>query len=222
MKRLYTDQQGLTLIEITTATAIAGLLIIIIMTFAVNSFAQISIDSARSDLLREAEIGLDTATRDIRLSSGADDNNRIPDEHAPGSNDFGWASDNSNLVLAAAAQDQNHKILFEDPLHYTSWKNNVIYFVQNGTLYRRSLAADVPNNKAPTTCPASAATSSCPADAVLVNNVASFTVKYIDGNGDEVDPTDARSVELTLHLQATKYGQDIRADYTTRTVFRNE
>lgn len=222
MMSLRNAQGGFTIVEVVTATAITGILIIVIMTFTVNSFAQISINSARGDLLSDAEISLDTATRDIRLSAGAGDNNHVADPHAPGGNDFSWESNASTLVLETAAQNSNRQILFQDPLHYTSWKDNVIYFVKDGALYRRQLAVNAPNNAMRTTCPASAATSACPKDTKLVENVTALQVRYIDGNGTQVTPSNARSVELKLQLKATKYHRDVSAEYTTRTVFRNE
>lgn len=219
MKRLHIVQGGFTLVELAVATAITGILTIVIMGFMVNSFVQISIDSARSDLLREAQISLDNVTQDIRLSSNAYETSSILDENAPGG-DEEWNAGSNVLILATAAQDKNRNILFADPLSYTSEKNNRIYFVSENTLYRRTLAADVENNAVQTSCPKSQ--SGCPVDSLLAQNVSEFSVKYFDGNDTEVQPNQARSVEVTLKLRAKKYSKEITADYTTRTVFRNE
>lgn len=221
MRSLWHNQRGMTLVEVTVATAVAGLLIILIMTFTVNSFAQISIDSARSDLLREAQISLDTLTQDARLSSNAYTTNSVLDNNVPGGASE-WTAGGSVLILATAAQDQDRNILFDDALHYTSYKNNRIYFVDNGTLYRRTLAVGAEGNAAKTTCPANQTTGGCPGDSVLARNVSGFTVRYFDGNGDQVAPNEARSVEVTLELSKRKYSQEVNAKYTTRTVFRNE
>jgi len=220
MKRITKlTQQGFTLVELSVATAVTGILVIVIMGFAINSFAQISIDSARSDLLREAQISLDTVTQDIRLSSNAYETSSLLDDNAPGGGDT-WEGNAHTLILAVAAQDKDRNIIFADPLNYTSEKNNRIYFVNNGTLYRRTLAAEVEDNAVSTSCPAGQ--TGCPPDSKLADNVRSFTVRYFDGNNNEVAPNDARSIEATLVLQTRKYGQTINAEYTTRTVFRNE
>lgn len=221
MKRLRSVQHGFTLVELSVATAVTGILIIVIMSFAINSFVQISVDSARSDLLREAQISLDTVTQDIRLSSNSLEASSILDENAPGGDDL-WEGGPNVLILAAAAQDRDRNIIFADPLNYTSEKNNRIYFVNDGTLYRRTLAADVEDNAVSTSCPAAQAGSGCPRDSVLASNVREFSVKYFDGNNDEVEPNQARSVEITLELAARKYGRQLSAEYSTRTVFRNE
>lgn len=222
MKHFRRLQNGFTLVELSVATAVTGILIIVIMGFAVNAFVQISIDSARSDLLREAQISLDSVTQDIRLSSNSFELSSILDDNAPGNSDT-WVGDADTLILAVAALDSNRDVIFADPLNYTSEKNNRIYFVDNGTLYRRTLAADVANNAVSTSCPASqSASNGCPRDSQLAQNVESFSVQYYDGNNAQVDPNEARSVRVTLELEAIKYGKTIHAEYSTRTVFRNE
>lgn len=215
------DSRGFTLVELAVATAITGILIIVIMGFATNSFAQITVDSARSDLLRESQLSLDVLTQDARLSSNSYEESNILDPNAPGGSQR-WTGDGSTLVLATAAQDRNKNIIFADALQYTSEKNNKIYFVNNGTLYRRTLAADVADNAASTTCPKNKANASCPSDTVLAQNVSDFSIKYLGGTGEEVDANDAKSVEVTLKLSVRKYNRDITAEYSTRTVFRNE
>lgn len=216
-------QDGFTLVEVLVATAITGILIVLIMTFLVNAVATNTIDSARADLLREAQLTLDVIGRDIRLSANADEFNRWEDSNAPGApaNELSWESDADTLVLATAALDSAKNILFTDPLHYVSSKNNNIYFVSDGTLYRRTLADPIANNAAETTCPPNPS-DSCEDDSILAEDVSNFSIRYFDNQNDEVDPTDARSIELTLEIAKEKYGEAIEANFSTRTVFRNE
>lgn len=220
-KTIQQDQRGFTLVEIIAATAIASILIIIVMTFMVNSFVQISVDSARSDLIRENQISLDTITQDIRLSSNSYEANSLPDDNGPGE-DGTWEGGSNILILATAAQDRERNILFDDPLRYTSVKNNRIYFVENGTLYRRTLAANVEGNAMQTSCPVAQNIADCSKDSQLAEDVSSFTIRYFDGVGSEVEPSQARSVEVQLTLSKNKYGRTIETTNTTRTVFRNE
>lgn len=225
MKR-FLNQSGFTLTEIMVVVAITSLLMMVFMGFATNSLVNTSIESARSDLLREAQQALDTISQDIRLSSNADDLNRHPDDYNPNaaSTPYGWVSDDTTLILATAAMDSSRNIIFEDPLHYSSLKNNKIYYVQDGTLYRRTLAADHVDNNARTSCPASATTPDCPADSVLINDtVQQFSIRYLNADDSEVAiPTEARSVELSIRLETTKFGRTLDTSYVTRTVFRNE
>ncbi len=223
--RRILSEHGYTLMELVVATAVAGILLLGIMTFLTTTLVNNSIRSARADLLREAQLTLDVLTRDIRLSANVDETNRWEDDFSPDAditNGLGWVSDESTLVLATVAEDIDRNILFQDATHYITHKNNNIYFVDNGSLYKRTLAAPIDNNRSASTCPADEASPSCPADRRLVQNVRSFTVRYFNSMDEEVAASMARSVEVSLSLQATKYGREVTADYTTRTVFRNE
>lgn len=217
---------GFTVIELLVAMSVMGLLIIVFLNFTNNTLVQTSITSARGDLLREAQLALDLIARDIRLSSNADDLNRIPDNNAPDAptNPFSWYSNETTLILATAAIDANKNIIFEDPLRYSSLKNNSIYYIKDRTLYKRTLAADNPENTALTSCPENNATTDCPADRkLIINTVEQFKIRYLSADDTEVlTPTEARSVELTLALQTKRFGRTIQTSYVTRTVFRNE
>lgn len=219
------NQRGFTLIELLVAVAVTGLLIGIIMTYMVNALATNTIDVERESLLQQAQTALDTANNDILLSANAATTNAWADSNGPGgaANPYSWTSNSTTLVLNTAVQDTSGHIIFDDPLHYVSAKNNRIYFVQNGTLYRRTLADPVSGNALSTSCPASLASSTCPADSVVTGDVSKFLVTYYDDNGDQTnDPTAARGVGLELKLHEYKYNHNIDVDYTTRTVFRND
>lgn len=216
------QQNGMTIIELLVAITVSVLLSTVIMGFVADQLRSSVIADAKEGLLTDAQNGLDKVNYDIRLSANADQNNRWADPHAPiAGNDYSWASNSSTLILATAAQDASHNILFDDQSKYITNKNNLIYFVSNGTLYRRTLASTNPANSADTTCPAASASSSCPADKVILENVTAFTVSYRDGNDNTVTPTDARSIILQITLKVRKYTQDISATYQTRMVFRN-
>lgn len=218
------DQSGFTIVEALVGITMTVLLLMIIMNFMANYFRQHAINTARSDLLVNSQRALDMIGQDIRLSASADQNNRWQDPHAPNApaNQLSWQSNANTLVLATAAEDQGGNIIFADQAQYISEKNNNIFFVQNRTLYKRTLAAPVAGNKARTSCPGGAATPSCPGDRILAKNVASFTVTYLSGTEQVVQPTDARAIELRLELATEQYGKDVSVGYTTRMVFRND
>ncbi len=223
MKRL--NQRGYTLIELLVATVITSILLVGIMTFLVTTMVNNSARDARADLLREAQLALDVMVKDIRLSANVDDNNRIEDPNSPNAvatNGFGWESDASTLILATAVEDNSGNLIFQDVTHYITEKNNLIYYVQDGILYKRVLAAGVANNASTSTCPPDQADATCPADRLSVKDVSSLQFRYYDADNNEVAPSNARSVEATLSLHAVKYGRDIDVSYSTRTVFRNE
>lgn len=223
MKKL--DSNGYTLMELMVAVTVASIILIGIFGFLVNSIVGNSIRNARADLLREAQLALDVMLKDVRLSADVDPNNRIEDDNSPNASTtagLGWESDADTLVLASAAEDTSNNIIFADAGHYTTSKNNIVYYVSNNTLYKRTIAANLPSNAMTTSCPPELATSVCPADRLSVKNVASLTYRYFDATNTEVAPSNARSVEANLTLTATKYGRPISVTYSTRMVFRNE
>lgn len=219
MKKL--NDAGFSLVEMVISISVVSILLVVIANFSISSLAQNSIATAQANLQGESQIAMDRIINDIRLSANADDDNRWPDSNSP-SGQYGWLSNASTLVLATAAQDSNDNIIFADPAKYISEKNNVVYFVQSGTLYKRIIASTVANNSSKTTCPAASATTACPKDAKLLSNVTQFAVKYYNGDSQQVSPTDARSIEITVSTSIKKFKRTISSDYTTRAVFRND
>jgi len=216
--------KGFTTVELTIAVGTITILIIIVLVFLATYLRQFAIVDARADLLNEAQITLESINEDIRLSATADENNRWEDDNAPVAGDpFSWQSNANTLVLATAALDANNNILFSDPAQYISWKNNHIYYLQDDILYRRVLAAPIDGNTARTTCPPAIANADCPPDRIMLNRkVDKFVVRYMDGNNNEVQPTQARSIELEIGISRQVFGQKISAEHKTRMVFRNE
>lgn len=218
------NQKGFTLVETIIALSVTSLLIFLIINFMTNSIVEYARAGARADLLNEAQIALDIISNDTRLSGNADQNNRILDPNAPSapSNEFSWSSDSDTLILATAVEDSNGDIIFADPALYISEKNNNVYFLSNGTLFKRTLANDVAGNTANTSCPASQASATCPADKPLLENVGQIQIRYFNERNEEVEPANARSIEMYVKLDKVVYGQSISVEYTTRMVFRND
>lgn len=223
MLRQDSKEAGFTLVELIVAMVVLVVVSGAVITFSVNKTIEAARVSTRADLLTNAQIGLDRMANDIRLSSKADDTNRWADNNSPSSptNNYGWQSTSTTLVLATSAQTSDGTILFDDKADYITTKNNYIYYLSGGTLYKRILAAPVSNNSAITTCPPASVTASCPSDKIVLTNVKSLSVKYYDTLNQQVDPASARSIQLTVQLGTTSFGQAITTNYTTRMVFRN-
>lgn len=218
------QKKGFTIVEVLVAVTVTSILLMVIMNFMADALVNYAVIQARRDLLIQAQESLDKIADETRVSANADLNNRWSDENAPGAPDnlLSWESDSDTLILATAAQDSDKNIIFADSANYITEKNNNVYFVSGGSLYRRRLASPVDGNSTKTTCPASAASATCPADAELIDNVTSFSVDYLDGNDNKVEPTSARSIRMNIALSRSYYGRTITADYTTRMVFRND
>lgn len=217
------NRSGFTLVEAVIATAVVGLLAVLILNFLTNTLVNSVYKNARRDLLDETQLTLNEMNRDIRHASNVDDQNRWPDNNAPGapSDLYSWNSDDDTVILASPAVDSNNEFIYQDPFAYITYKNNLIYFVENGTLYRRTLAADVNNNSARTTCPQDNATS-CPEDSKLAEGVTNFHIDYFNAEDQAVAPSEARSIRVSLRLEREKYGRILDVEYKIRSVFRNE
>ncbi|HVI60714.1 MAG TPA: hypothetical protein VM535_01015 [Candidatus Saccharimonadales bacterium] len=226
MKKAQTDRRtsGFTIVEALVVLVVTTAMVLVITNYMLQNILQTALATNRDTMIREVEQSLDAVANDVRLSANADQNNRWPDANSPGGsgNQYGWQSNASTLVLATSAEDSDGNIIFSDAHNYITEKNNIVYFVQNGTLYKREIAAPVNGNSAETSCPASSASASCPADKELLHNITAFSVNYLNGQDQAVTPTDARSIELSVTTSKKVFGQSVGTDYTTRMVFRNE
>jgi type II secretory pathway component PulJ len=220
MSRL--DQRGMTLVELTITLVLTMVISTAVIVFMVSGLRTYSTASIKADLLAQAQTAADRISNDIMLSASADLNNRIDDANAPTpSNPNSWASDADTLILATAVEDQSRNIIYADPAMYISDKNNIIYYLNNGTLYRRVLASSAANNRAVTTCPPASATASCPGDSTILSDVTVFNVTYRNHLNQTVAPDEARSVEVSVTLQR-KNETATQVSYKSRTVFRND
>jgi type II secretory pathway component PulJ len=217
------NQGGYTIVEVLISLIMTSILVGVLVIFSISSLINNAINSARIDLQSEAQLALDLIGDDIRLASSADVNNRWPDENAPGGpeNLLSWQSSQDTLVLATIAENADREILFEDASNYISYKNNTVYYIEDGVLYKRTIAADIEDNMARSSCPEALATAECPADRVILSNIEEMVFTYVDRSGAVVNPEDARSVEVLVRLSTFRAGQTIRAEYQTRMVFRN-
>ncbi|HSX47596.1 MAG TPA: prepilin-type N-terminal cleavage/methylation domain-containing protein [Patescibacteria group bacterium] len=219
--KIKINQNGFTLVELTVVIIIISILSITLSIFITNWLQAAVLSQKRADLLNNAQNAVSTISTDVQLSGSVDVNNRWEDPNGPGGN-YAWASGTQVLVLAKAAIDNSNNIIFSDPAKYISQKDNVIYYLSNKTLYRRTLQSDSDNDAATTTCPPSQTTSTCPADRSIATDVSSLSFNYIDIAGDTTTPDNARAVQVSITLSEIQDNNTINASYSTRMVFRNE
>lgn len=216
------SMRGFTLVELVVVTAVISIMSILIANFVAGRIKDNAIKNAQADLQLQTQLALDNVNREIQTSANVDGTNRWEDQNPPTTgNPYSWSSDGDTLVLANPTIDTNEQVVFEDPQAYISYKDNIIYFVSGGTLFRRTLAAPVGGNKRSTTCPQEV--ENCPQDdALLAANIEDFEIHYYDASDNEVTPADARSVAVRLKVSKEIYGRTLEVDETVRSVFRNE
>ncbi len=216
------NQRGFSLVEMLITITLVSILSLTVANFIANWLQISDIAQARTALLTNAENALDKVSADIRLSGNVDQANRWADANAPGGSQYGWQSNNTTLVLARIATNNQNEVIFSDASQYIPEKDNIVYYVSGKKLYRRVIAANDPNTAAITTCPPALATASCPADSKVGEDITAFSIAYYNADDQIVGPDDARAVQLSITVSQTKGGEPVSATYTTRMVFRNE
>lgn len=221
-RKVRLDQRGMSLVEVSVTISLTVAISIAVVMFMITGMRTYATASAKAELLSLAQAAADRIGEDVMLSATADLNNRIDDANSPILGDpNGWVSDADTLILASAVEDQARNIVYADPANYVSYKNNIVYYLNNGTLYRRTLAANVTGNRLKTSCPPASATATCPADREIATDVTGFTVSYRNGVNGTVVPDESRSVEVSITMQRKNNAQT-KVTYNSRTVFRND
>lgn len=215
------NQSGLSLLEVLLAMAIASVLATVFLTVSLNYVATIMTNKASAELAIESNFALQNMVEDIRLADGVAATNTITDANAPVG---GWVtSEASNvLILNSPATTVDNDVIY-DPSTGLPYRNQTIYFISGGKLYKRILKnTDAAGNRAVTTCPAAAMTSTCPSDRQYSSFMQDINFSYFDtDNVVTADPASARSVRLTAILSRKAYGKTITSSNTIQATQRN-
>jgi len=199
--------RGLTLVELVIAIAVSSIIMIGLVSFIVTLTNQYAITSLRSNQTSSLVASNNHISRDVRASRSVLGQNAISDAAAP-SNPGYWQSGSSQLVLAATARKTNGESLDGT---YPGDTDNIIYYLRDGSLYRRLLAFNSGGGNRYTTITCTPLTGGgCPGDTKILDNVTAFTVTYYRKDGSVASPvTDAKRVAVSLEVAAQQSGQTI-------------
>jgi hypothetical protein len=234
LKKILGDRSegGFTIIEVLIVGPIFIVTCAVFLSFMLSLFADLNAKSVRLGLKVDSQSALNEIHDDLYYAVAFNGTNTITDPNSPPG---GWdASTQANtFIVNEVALDKNREqstrqiVYVEDSpypcdsdfIYQNDYSmNNVVYFVSNGILYRRTLIPDQTPNCTPTfrktTCPAASATPACPGDTMLVENVKSLTVAYYDlGNNlitnSWADIGRAQRIQLTLTLEKPSSGNPI-------------
>ena len=221
MKRLHNSARGFTLVEVVISLSIAGVLSGILFMVTYYFYANMMQNNAATQMTLDTQIVLRSLTDDIRLADKIDSTNAITDANQPS----GWTTSNpsSILIISDPAVNSSNQIIYNPDTGYP-YRNENIYFVSSGTLYKRTLKnPDATGNVAVTTCPPAIATSSCPPDKTFSTYVSSLQFSFHDAtDASTADVTLARSVDFTVAMSATVYGRNMSTSNSSRVTMRNQ
>ena len=215
------DQQGMTMVELLVAISIATILASVILAINLNFFGNVAQSQITSELAVESHFVLQTMIEDIRLADAIASSNTLSDSNSPAG---GWiTSDSGNiLVIDSPATNSSNDVIYDASTGYP-YRNELVYFISGGALYRRTLKnTAAAGNTAVTTCPAAIASSSCPADKKYTTYISDMTLAFYDtDNAVTANPSLARSLKVGLTLNRKSFGKPIVFNNSIQTTLRN-
>lgn len=215
-------QKGFTIAELAIAVSVGAILMIAFMTVITDYFMIITRDNASIDMTNSSQNLLRSTVELLRLSNGVRQTNSINDPNAPNG---GWNTSNSSFVIVidTPATDKNHNYII-DPDTGSPYMNELVYYKDGTSLMKRTLAnPSAIGNSVVTTCPPGIATPTCPADSDLADNFQSMSFTLYDQDAAvTTDPTQARSIGITLDMQRSVFGTSISLNNSIRATLRNQ
>lgn len=216
------NQRGFTVTELLIAATVGGVLAVTLFTITLFMYGGVLQNDSRAKLLVESQNILRNIVDELRVGSGVRVSNTIADANEPPG---GWTTSNDDLILiiASPALDDDGDFIV-DPLTGDPYQNEIIYFADELTLYKRVLAhPGATGTTAQTTCPEGATSSTCPADRKLSEHFDTMSFIFYDqDNATTNDPTLARSIAITIEMLERVVGQDIEIDNQIRITLRNK
>ena len=215
------NQAGVTIVELMITISIASLVILAFTSISINLYGEALRTSIYSQLASESQTILRSMVEELRQSSSIRSNNANPDVNAPSG---GWTTSNERLILiiSTPALDNNNNFITNQSTGFP-YQNEIVYFANNGMLYKRLLAnPSATGNSMRTTCPQNLATSSCPSDIQLSNHFESLNFTFYDQNNTVTTSIPAtRSIQLFISMERTSFGKTLEFDNNIRITIRN-
>ncbi len=210
--RYSSAASGFTLVELTVVIVISALLIAVIISFMTGTVNQFAVSSVRGQLNAQLTGASNRIENDIRYSRAVLAVNSVTTNAAAPSGDGNWHSSEHQLVLETTARNSSGDPLGSD---YTDVVDNIVYYLKDGTLYRRFIANPASGNRYSTTGCAASTTGGCPNDTAVAYHVADLSFNYQKADGTAAAaPADAATVAYTIDLQTKQSGVTITQSTT--------
>ncbi len=220
-KIIRLKNHGFTLTELIISISLIGIISVSLLAIMTNYFVTITRNNVLIDMSVDSQNLLRSAVDELRYGAGVRDTNTIADPNGPGG---GWNTSNADfvIIIAVPAVDSNRDYII-DSTTGNPYNNELVYFKNGTTLYKRTLAnPSATGNSLQTSCPEALASASCPADKELNKYVKDMVFTLFDqDNVSTTDPLQARSVQIDLSLERDTFGEPITLDNNIRITLRN-
>jgi len=212
--------KGFTITELIIAMSAGSLLALTVFSMSLFFFSDVMKNEAQARMTLRSQTILTATTNDLRVASSVRETNQITDPN----NGSGWNTSNPNhiLIIAIPALDSSNNFII-DISQGEPYMNERVYYEDEGTLYRRTLAdPNATGNKLKTTCPIELSSETCPPDGKFTDDFDDMTFILYDQNNDETAITaEARSIEMTIFMSKKVYGKTASVSTNTRVTMRN-
>lgn len=220
--RAKQGQAGFTIVELAIAITVAGILAGAIFIATFDYYADVSRSQASTDMALASQSILNQMTGDIRLADAISSTNAIADPNAPAG---GWVTSNPSnvIIIESPATDSSRNIIY-DPDTGFPYRNEFIYFISGGSMYKRVLAnTAAAGNTAVTSCPSDKSSPSCPPDVLFTDHASNLSFTFYDSSDNTTaDATKARSVQLDVSLAQDVFGHNVALSNQSRITLRNQ
>lgn len=215
------NTKGFTIPELVISITLIGVISVSLLAIFVNYFTIITRNNMVIDMTVDSQNLLRSTVEELRYGAGVRQANTIADPNGPPG---GWNTSNANfvIIIAVPAIDNNRNYIIDSDTG-SPYNNELVYFKEGTTLYKRTLAhPDATGNTLQTSCPSASAGPSCPADKKLIEHVESmvFTL-YDQDDATTADPLLARSVKIDLSMERDTFGEPLTLDNSIRVTLRN-
>lgn len=221
MLSIREKQSGFTMVELTISALVAAIVSTTLLTVTIVFYGNIVRSDIRSRQVVDSQIILRNITDELRLAASVLVSNDITDTNEPTG---GWQTSNSSaiLIVSIPAIDTTGNFIY-DASAGEYFQNEIIYFNDGETMFRRILAnPSAPGNVASTTCPESSPGDCSTLDRIITENYQSMDFVFYDQDNAEItDATLARSVTVNINLSRSAYGESVNTSNRVRATLRN-
>jgi prepilin-type N-terminal cleavage/methylation domain-containing protein len=203
------SNRGFTLVELMVTMSVGSILVVAAVALYLVVLSQVPLMQARNTLTTNIQSALNRINDDVRQSSNIALYNQVADPNAPTAKtgyenvpgptpdtddkNF-WRMGESRLLLNQTPVKTNGDPIYDNPQYAVGSKNTIIYYVRDGALYRRVIAAAYGTNSITTAaCTPRVAVGGCiDKDIKVISNLkaslgdAAFKITYYDKNGNTI------------------------------------